>query len=125
MALNELRSRKFDRYYQTAVFLPNFLSWVIVGYLAYAFLSPQMGILNRSILAYFGVESINWYSEAKWWIVILPLVNTWKALGYNTMIYFAAIANIDTEIYEAAVVDGASKWKQAIFITLPLLAPMM
>jgi putative aldouronate transport system permease protein len=123
--LNELKNRKFAKLYQTAMFLPNFLSWVVVGYLAFAFLSVDMGFINKFVIERLGFEAINWYNESKYWIFILPIVSVWKALGYNTIVYFAGISSIDVEMYEAAVIDGAGKLKQTIYITLPMLTPLM
>lgn len=125
IALNELKNRRLSKFYQTAMFLPQFLSWVIVGYLGFAFLSVDMGFINKFIIQPLGFEGIQWYSNSKYWIFILPIVYLWKTLGYSTIVYFAGIANIDVELYEAAVIDGAGKWKQIIYITIPMLMPLM
>lgn len=123
--LNELKNRKLAKFYQTAMFLPQFMSWVVVSFLAFAFFSVDVGFINKFIVEPLGFEAIQWYSDPKYWIYILPLVTIWKTLGFNTIIYFAGISGIDTELYEAAVIDGANKWKQAINITVPLLMPLM
>jgi putative aldouronate transport system permease protein len=123
--LNELKNRKLAKFYQTAMFLPQFMSWVVVSFLAFAFFSVDVGFINKFIVEPLGFEAIQWYSEPKYWLTILPLVTIWKTLGFNTIIYFAGISSIDTELYEAAVIDGANKWKQAINITVPLLTPLM
>jgi putative aldouronate transport system permease protein len=99
------------------------ISIVIVSYLVYAFLSPENGFVNNSIIKLFHKGSISWYTETKYWPFILVFVNTWKGIGYNCIIYLAAIIGFNTEYYEAASIDGASKWKQITNITLPLLKP--
>jgi len=123
--LNEIKQRFFVRTYQTLLFLPYFLSWVIVSYIGYSFLSGEHGFINSFVLEKLGMKPINWYSEAKYWPFILPIFSVWKDIGYATVIYFAAIIGFDKEYYEAAVIDGASKWKQIRFITIPLLKPVV
>jgi len=123
--LNELRNRIIAKIHQSIMFLPFFLSFVVVGYLGYSLLNEEYGFINRSILEPLGIEPVAWYSEPKYWPFILPLVNTWKSIGYYTVIYLAAIVGIDQEYYEAAVIDGAGKWQQVRNITLPLLTPVM
>ncbi|MDU4698209.1 MAG: ABC transporter permease subunit [Paenibacillus sp.] len=121
--LNEVKA-KWSKYYQTALFLPYFLSWVLVGYVAYAFLNHSDGFINRTLEA-FGMEPISWYQNAGPWPVILILVQLWKAVGFNTLIYFAGIIGINGEYYEAAKIDGATKRQMALKITIPLLAPLV
>lgn len=125
IALNSLKSRFAAKFYQSAMFLPNFLSWVVVSYLAYAFFSSDMGFINRKILEPLGMGPVQWYGEAKYWPFILPIVQVWKNLGYNAIIYLAGITSIDTEYYEAAKIDGASPFQQVTKITIPLLVPLM
>ncbi|WP_135557656.1 ABC transporter permease [Paenibacillus cymbidii] len=121
--LNEVR-RRWIKVYQTSMFLPYFLSWVLVSYIVYAFLDHGNGLLNRTI-AQFGGEEIKWYQEAGVWPYILNIVQLWKGIGFSTLIYYAAIVGIDTEYYEAARIDGASKLQMARHITVPLLTPMV
>lgn len=121
--LNEVRNNVARKFYQSAVLLPYFLSWVIVAYLAYSLLNPDSGLVNRYILKAFGIEGIQWYLEAKYWPFILPIVNAWKNVGFGSIIYISAMAGIDPEYYEAATIDGARKWQQVKYITLPLLIP--
>jgi putative aldouronate transport system permease protein len=123
--LNELRTRLFAKMYQSVMFLPYFLSAVVVGYLGYSLLNQEYGFINQTILKPLGIEGISWYAEPKYWPFILPLVQIWKNIGYASIIYLAAIIGIDGEYYEAAVIDGASKWQQITRITIPLLKPMM
>ncbi|WP_127592715.1 ABC transporter permease [Paenibacillus lautus] len=122
--LSELVNKRTAKVYQTGMFLPHFLSWVIISYFAFTFLSVDKGTLNQ-IITYFGGDPISWYSEAKYWPFILVFVGIWKGVGYNSVIYLAAITGIDKSYYEAAVIDGATKWKQVRYITIPLLKPLM
>ncbi|MBO2943693.1 sugar ABC transporter permease [Paenibacillus sp. F411] len=124
MLLNELLNKRLAKIYQTGMFLPHFLSWIIISYFAFTFLSVDKGTLNQ-IITFFGGDPVSWYSEGKYWPYILVFVGIWKGVGYNSVIYLAAITGIDKSYYEAAVIDGASKWKQARYITLPLLKPLM
>lgn len=125
VALNELRNKFASKLYQSVLFLPYFLSWIVVSYLAFSFLSYENGFINRSVLSAFGIEDVNWYFETKYWPFILTFFQLWKYTGYNVVVYLAAIAGIDTEYYEAAGIDGASKWQMIRHITLPLLKPLM
>lgn len=123
--LNEVRNRYSKRFYQSAVLLPFFLSAVIVAYLVYSLLNPDSGLVNRYILESFGIEPISWYLEPKYWPFILVITNAWKNVGYGSIIYISAMTGIDTEYYEAATIDGARKWQQVKYITIPLLVPVM
>ena len=105
--------------------LPYLMSWVVAGYLVFAFLSSESGLINKSILGPLGISNINWYQEKKYWPFILIFVNTWKGIGYSMIIYLAAIVGISQDYYEAATLDGANKWMQIRKITLPMLTPTM
>mgnify|MGYP000385187471 CR=1 FL=1 len=118
--LNELRFMKFKKVTQTIVYLPHFMSWVVISYIVYAVLTPEKGYLNNIIVALGGTK-IMWYQEPKYWPFILVLVNTWKMVGYNCILYYATICGIDHSLYEAAVMDGANRWHQITYITLPCL----
>jgi len=122
--LSELVNKKLAKLYQTSMFLPYFLSWVIVGYFAFSFLSMDRGLLNH-ILGYFGVDSMQWYSDPTYWPYILIFVYLWKSIGYSSVVYLASILGIDKSLYEAAMIDGASKLQQVRNITLPLLRPII
>lgn len=124
VVLSEIRSHKMIKIYQTSMLLPYFLSWVIIGYFVYAFLSPDKGLLN-SMITSFGGEAINWYNEPKYWPFILIVLGVWKSVGYSSIIYFAAIMGINPTYYEAAMVDGATKWQQIRHVTLPQLIPLI
>lgn len=124
IVMSELRNKRLVKVYQTMSLLPYFLSWVIIGYFVYAFLSPDKGIFNQWIQSNGGTP-INWYSEPKFWPFILIFIGTWKGIGYNSIIYFASVMGIDPTYYEAAMVDGASKWQQIKNVTIPQLMPLM
>lgn len=117
--LNEIRSRLAKKFYQTVILIPFLISIVIVSYLVYAFLNTENGFLNNGILKPFGKNPISWYSSPQYWPVILVLVNLWKGLGYNCILFYATLLGIDRELYEAAVIDGANRWQQIKYITLP------
>ena len=119
----EIKNKKCKTIYQSAILLPFLMSIVIVSYITFAFFSGDNGMLNKTILPLFGKEAVNWYSEAKYWPVILVIVNTWKGVGYGCLIYISSISGIDPSFYEAAELDGASKWKQIRYITLPSIMP--
>ena len=114
--LSELTKRFMAKLYQTVMFFPFFVSWVVVSYFVFAFLGPTFGLLS---------DIANWYMEPKWWPVILTSANLWKSIGYSTILYLAAITGIDPGQYEAAAIDGASKWQQVWHITLPNIKPMI
>jgi len=117
-------SERKSKVYQTTMFFPHFLSWVVVSYFVYAFLSYDKGILNTLIKSV-GKEPVQWYMEPKYWPFILVFMNLWKTTGYNMVVYLASITGIDPSLYEAAVVDGATKWQQVKNITIPSLKPII
>lgn len=123
--LNEVRNRFMSRLYQSIVLLPFLISMVIIGYLVLAFLNVETGFVNKSILPALGIEPINWYNEPKYWPFILTIVKLWNSAGSLCVIYLAAIIGIDNEYYEAAEIDGASKWRQIRSITIPLISPII
>ncbi len=118
--LNELTHKFVAKSYQTLMFFPYFLSWVVASYFVLAFLDPTSGLLVH-LQKKMGVEVINWYSDYRPWPIILTIANLWKNVGYSSILYLAAITGIDANQYEAASIDGASKWQQIIYITLPHL----
>jgi putative aldouronate transport system permease protein len=122
--LYHIQRHFLSRYYQSALFFPYFISWVIVGVFVYALLNADTGLVNQ-LLKRLGLSTIPWYSSPEYWPAILTLVNLWKSVGFWSLIYFAGLMAISPEIYEAAEVDGANPWQQTIFITLPLLAPLV
>ena len=122
--LNEIRSKAMARVYQTSILLPYLMSYVVVSYLAYAFLSVDTGFINKVLIPLFGREkAVLFYQEKKYWPFILTFVHLWKGLGFSTVVYLASIVGISPELYEAARMDGASKWQQIRNVTLPNLVP--
>lgn len=119
MMLNDVANRRAKQSYQTLILVPYLISMVIVSYIVFAFLSQDNGFINNSVLHH----TVAWYSEPKYWPFILVLVHLWKSFGYNTIIYYSTILGIDQTLYEAAVVDGARKWQQIWYITLPCIKP--
>lgn len=121
--ITDVLSKKMRKIYQSSILIPFTISIVVVSYIVFAFLSQENGMLNKSILPFWGREAVNWYSEPKYWPGILIFVNCWKGVGYGTLLYIAAIVGIDKGFYEAARLDGASKWQEIRYITLPLIQP--
>jgi len=117
--LNEMKSVMGKKIYQTCILIPYLISIVVVSYIVFALLSTENGVINNSILAPLGIKSISWYTQAKYWPVILTFVYLWKNFGYTSIIYYATVIGIDTALYEAAAIDGANKWKQIWHVTLP------
>lgn len=125
IGLNELRNKFLKKLYQSVIFLPYFLSWIVVSYLAYSFFSFENGFINRNLLLPLGLEAVNWYFEPQYWPFIITFFQLWKYTGYNIVVYLAAIVSIDGEYYEAAALDGATKWQTIRHITIPQLKPLM
>lgn len=125
VVLNEIRSKFWKKSYQTIILLPYLISIVVVSYLVFALFSSESGFINHSILEPLGLKSISWYTEPKYWPYILTIVHLWKTVGYSCIIYYATVVGIDRGYYEAAVIDGANRWKQIVHITLPSLKPTM
>ena len=122
LLLNELRSVKFKRVVQTIVYLPHFLSWVVVATLLIPMLSPSTGVINH-LITRLGGESIYFMSDPGWWIFIYVAAGVWKSIGWGAIVYLAALAGVDPSLYEAAIIDGANKWQQCIHITIPSIIP--
>jgi len=121
--LNEILSKRAKQFYQTIILLPHLMSMVVIAYLAYAYLATSTGLFNKSILEPLGGSSINWYAEPKLWPFILTFIQQWKSIGFGMVLYLSSIVGIDKSFYEAAEVDGATKWQQIRKITLPLIKP--
>ncbi len=122
--LNEITQKFVAKAYQTLMFFPYFLSWVVASYFVLAFLDPTRGLVDHFLVNH-GMQAIDWYNEPKYWPFILTICNLWKNIGYSTILYLAAITGIDQTQYEAAAIDGATKWQQIKSITLPNLRPMI
>ena len=124
---NEIYSKKLAKTCQTMMFLPHFLSWVVISYFIYAFLATDQGLVNN-VIAKFGWgdgTKMNWYRNVTFWMYFIVFLNVWKTMGYNMVVYMASISGIDAELYEAALIDGATKSQQVKYITLPLLRPVI
>ncbi|WP_253205445.1 ABC transporter permease [Clostridium estertheticum] len=120
--LSEIKNKYFKKITQSLMFLPYFISWVIVGVISYNIFSFEHGTFN-SILKFFHIAAIDMYSKPLAWVVIIIIFCAWQGLGYGTVLYLAAIMGIDTEIYEAAEIDGANIFERIRYITLPSLVP--
>ncbi len=121
--LNEIRSKRCKKFYQTVLLLPYLLSMVIVSYLVYGFLSPDQGFVNKTILSSLGLQGQNWYAKPEIWPFLIVFVHLWVIVGYNSVIYLSTLVGIDKSYYEAADVDGATMWQKIRYITLPNLKP--
>lgn len=121
--LSEIKNRTASKFYQSVILLPYLVSWVIISYLVYAFLSAESGFINNSILAKLGLDTISWYNQPKYWPVILVIVYLWQSTGYHSIVYYASVVGFDRAYYEAAEMEGAGPWQKIKYITLPLLRP--
>ena len=120
IAIDQFVFKKMAKAMQTIMIIPVFISYAAVQFIVYAFISTDTGILNNT----FGI-STRFYSTASLWPLILTIVKLWNSVGYGSVLYMSVLAGIDTELYEAAQIDGANKWKQIWHITLPALIPMI
>ncbi|WOO88600.1 ABC transporter permease subunit [Mollicutes bacterium LVI A0078] len=124
IAINEILHLRTKKTIQTLMFFPFFMSWVSVSYMMVGFFDSDYGLLNQA-LSFFNLQPIEWYNDPTWWPLIIIIMGTWKGLGYNSVIYLSTIQGFDKSYYEAASIDGASKWQQIKYITVPLLKPMV
>ncbi len=122
IAITEMRGRVFKRISQSVIFLPYFISWIIVGTFALNIFSVEIGTLNN-FLESVGAQRVNLYNMPSAWVFIIMAFNSWKWVGYNSIIYIAAITSIDAECFEAADIDGANIWQKIRRITLPSIRP--
>ena len=120
LILNEIKSKWFKKVTQTLLYLPHFLSWVIIGALAYQLFSVSDGMINN-IISHAGGSPIPFLQDDTWWLISYLLIGVWQSMGWGTIIYLAAITGVNPELYEAARVDGAGRWKQCIHVTLPCI----
>jgi ABC-type polysaccharide transport system, permease component len=120
MLMNEIKNKFFKSFTQTILYMPHFISWVVTASIFYLILSPDNGLINN-ILGLFGIKPIYFMVQEKWWTPIFLYVSRWKDTGWSTVIYLAALSAINTELYEAAAMDGAGKFKQALYVTLPAI----
>lgn len=122
--MSEISNRFVAKTYQTLMFFPYFLSWVVASYFVLAFLDPTSGMIP-AIQKSMGLTPTNFYHDTTYWPLILTICNLWKNVGYSTVLYLAAITGIDASQYEAAAVDGATKWQQVWNVTLPNIRSMI
>ncbi|MCM0649870.1 ABC transporter permease subunit [Clostridium swellfunianum] len=120
--LNEIRNMAFKRSVQTVIYLPHFLSWVIVSGIFINVLSVNGGIINN-IIQYFGGQPIRFFMDNNYFRSVIVTTAGWKEVGWSTIVYLAAITGIDPQLYEAATIDGANRFKQALYVTLPGMTP--
>lgn len=124
LLLYHLHSKVMLKTYHTIILLPRFLSIVIISFMVYALLSPSYGVLNQIIQA-FGGQSVQWYSEPKYWPAILTLVHCWQIAGSGCLYYYAALVAVDESLFEAATIDGANTLQKCWHIAIPSLIPIM
>ncbi len=124
IAINEILSSRGKKTIQTLMFFPFFMSWVSVSYMMVGFFDTDYGLLNQ-LLTFFHFSPVDWYNDPTVWPFIIIIMGTWKSIGYNSVIYLSTIQGFDRSYYEAAAIDGATKWQQIKYITLPALKPMI
>lgn len=124
LLFNEIRFTFFKRIAQSISYLPHFLSWIVIGGIMLTLLSPSTGVVNY-ILELVGIDPIYFLGSDKYFRFTLVISAIWKEIGWGTIIYLATIASIDSQMYEAAVIDGANRWKQTLHITIPSMLPVI
>lgn len=122
LILNELKNKAFVRINQSILYLPHFFSWVIIGGIILQMSSVRTGVVNKLITG-IGLPAIPFLTDVGWWTVMYIVSGIWKETGWGSIIYYAALQGVPTELYEAATIDGASRWKQVFHISLPSIAP--
>lgn len=122
--LYQVKKKSSIKMYQTMLITPHFVSWVIVSYMVYALLNPQYGMINK-IMESFGREGVDWYAQPDAWPGILAITYVWKHVGMDCILYYAALIAIDSSLYEAADIDGATKWDKIKHIMAPSLVPLI
>lgn len=120
--LDGLQTKKTSRFYQGVMFLPYFFSWIVISTLAFSFLSTDLGFFNKVLFPALGIAGVNWYIEPVYWPFIIVFTNLWKYTGYGSVVYLAAIAGIDQNCFEAAALDGASRWQTVRHVMIPLIS---
>ena len=120
IAIDQFVFKKMAKTMQTIMIIPVFISYAAVQFIVYAFISTDTGIINHAM-----DSNIRFYSVASYWPVILTIVKMWNSVGYGSVLYMSVLAGIDTELYEAAEIDGANKWQKIWHITIPALIPMI
>jgi putative aldouronate transport system permease protein len=120
----EIYSSRRTKFYQTMLLLPRFISWVVVSYFVFGLLATDNGLVN-TLLRNAGMQPVQWYASPQYWPVILTLVSLWAGVGVSSLIYLSGMLAIDTQLYDAARVDGANKWKQFRYVTFPSILPLV
>ena len=120
--LDGLRTKRTSRFYQGVMFLPYFFSWIVISTLVFSFLSTDLGFFNKVLFPALGIARVNWYIEPVYWPFIIVFTNLWKYTGYGSVVYLAAIAGIDQNCFEAAALDGASRWQTVRHVMIPLIS---
>ncbi|MFD0711852.1 ABC transporter permease [Paenibacillus sp. GCM10027626] len=124
LLLNELRKNWLKRGVQTLIYLPHFLSWIILSGILIDILSPSHGIVNQ-VLGWLGINPIYFLGDNRWFPFTIVISDVWKEFGFSTIVYLAALTSINPALYEAALIDGANRWKQTIYVTLPGMLPII
>ena len=122
--LYEVTTKPLLKTYQTVMFFPHFVSWIVAGYMMFSFLNVELGILN-GFLDKLDIETVNWYTKPGYWPGILTVSYLWKHVGYSSIIYYAGLMGVDKEYYEAAEIDGATKLQMVMKISLPSIMPLI
>ena len=122
--LNEVANIFFKRFFQTLVYIPYFISWVVISGMLMDLLSPSNGMLNN-FFKIFGIQPIFFLGDNFWFRITIVITDLWKNFGFGTVIFLAALTNIDNTLYEASNIDGANRWKQTIYVTLPGIRPIV
>ncbi|MBQ7840181.1 MAG: sugar ABC transporter permease [Lachnospiraceae bacterium] len=124
ICINEMVLKRAAKFFQSCMILPNFISYIAVSFVVYAFLKSDTGIVNKLLLA-MGGSNCSFYLDAEYWPLILLIVKIWKETGYGSVLYLSVLTGIDPNLYEAASIDGAGSWQKLKYITLPFLVPMV
>lgn len=122
---NEITNTRFKRPMQTISYLPHFISWIVVYGVFYQLLSPVYGLVNKFLVLAFNIEPINFVAVRAWFRPMVVTLDIWKSVGWGAILYFATIAGLDPELYDAAYIDGASRLRQVFAVTIPGMAPMI
>lgn len=119
LLLNEVRINWYKRFIQNILYLPHFISWVVLGGVIMAILSPSKGVINQTVLDLFGIDPIYFMGSTFWWPIVYVVSGIWREAGWGTILYLAAMSSVDSQLYEAAKIDGANKLRQIWHVTLP------
>lgn len=122
LLINELKLKSFKRIFQTISYLPHFISWVVIGGMFQILLSPNGGVVNR-VLGWFGIGPIYFMGDSKYFVFTLVMTSLWQGVGWNSIIYIAALTGVSPELFEAASIDGANRFQRTLYVSLPALYP--